>query len=100
MSLTDAITRLADQVVWVRDEVARLRTDNARLRAEKVELRTALEMFCGNVGIYEASSFVKHRFPATWQEGNAALQPAESATGHGSAAESIDQELTSGVSPK
>ena len=33
MSLTDAITRLADQVVWVGDEVAHLHAENAKLRA-------------------------------------------------------------------
>ena len=53
-----------------------LTSQNNRLRAKNAELREALEMFCGNVGIYEASSFVKTRFPVTWQEGHALLQPA------------------------
>ena len=45
----------------------------AELGAERDRLREALEMFCGNVGTQEASSFIKTRFPATWAEGNAAL---------------------------
>ena len=51
----------------------RLKNRIAELEAERGRLRAALEMFCGNIGTQEASSFNKARFPVTWAEGNAAL---------------------------
>ena len=51
----------------------RLKNRIAELEASESQLREALEMFCGNIGTQEASSFNKARFPVTWVEGNAAL---------------------------
>ena len=50
-------------------QAAHVRAVDARVRP----LVEALELFCGNVGIHEASSFVKTRFPATWEEGSGLL---------------------------
>ena len=65
-----------DHIAQVLTNLEAAELQNASLRDANAELRAALEMFCGNVGIYEASSFVKTRFPVTWQEGHALLQPA------------------------
>lgn len=49
----------------------------AEIDAEIRPLVEALELVYGNIGCYEASSFVKHRFAVTWKEGAAALRRAK-----------------------
>ena len=65
----DLFPDLGTLIDWLRERARQAEASEARLR-------DALEMFCGNVGCHEASSFVKGRFRATWEEGNAALSGA------------------------